>query len=106
MSRKPVTKERIEYVMSTPYDKLGRADKRLQSIIKKHGSYEASLEARMPDLVLGGINGGRHRGEKGFATWEKDEHKDFVARRERDSRGRFVADSTKEADTSTSQARD
>lgn len=92
--------------MSTPYDKLDRADKRLQSLINRYGSYEASLQARMPDLVLGGINGGRHRGEKGFSTWDKDEHKDFVARRERDSKGRFVADSSEEADTPTEWSQD
>lgn len=96
MVRNPVTKERIERVMDSEYDNLSRADKRLHTIITNYGSYQSYLQVISGEKVLAGINGGRHRGRKGFGTWEKDKLNTFVSRRQRDSKGRFVADAKTE----------
>lgn len=66
-------------------------EKRKQTIIARYGSFKNMLKKRdVRDLILGGYNGGIQRGEKGFATWEKDKLSQFAKKRERDSRGRFL----------------
>lgn len=66
-------------------------EKRKRTIIERYGSYKKMLAKRdRRDLVLGGINGGRHRGDKGFAKWTEGSLSRFAKRRQRDSRGRFV----------------
>lgn len=66
-------------------------EKRKQTIIKRYGSFSEMLKKRdVRDLILGGYNGGIHKAEKGFATWEKDELSRFAKKRGRDSKGRFL----------------
>lgn len=67
-------------------------EKRKQTIIDRYGSFSNMLKKRdVRDLILGGYNGGIKRTKKGFATWEDGKLKRFVATRERDKQGRFVA---------------
>jgi hypothetical protein len=85
-------KQREKYLLSTPREQLSPTDKRLQTILKKYGSVANSLKNRdTADLVLGGINGGRHKGKKGFSTWDEATLKAYTKLRERDERGRFVS---------------
>lgn len=86
-----MNKDRINYLLNTPRSQLSPSDKRLQTIVKKYGSVANSLKARdKGDLILGGINGGRKTGYKGYATWEEEDLKQFVKSRTRDERGRFL----------------
>lgn len=66
-------------------------EKRKQTIIERYGSFSNMLKRRdVRDLILGGINGGRAKTDKGFAKWEKDELSRFTKKRERDNKGRFL----------------
>ena len=67
-------------------------EKRKQTIIERYGSYKNMLAQRdVRDLILGGYNGGIKQARKGFATWEGDKLKKFVAKRPRDRKGRFIS---------------
>ena len=72
--------------MSTPYDELDRADRRLYTMVKNQGDYRRVIG----NATLTGINGGIRRVRKGFGTWEKDSLSQFASNRERDSNGRFI----------------
>lgn len=66
-------------------------EKRKETIIKRYGSFSNMLKHRdVRDLILGGYNGGKQKGEKGFAKWEKDDLSRFAKARERDNKGRFL----------------
>lgn len=93
---RPVTEARLKHIEETPYEELDRGDRRLKTLIQKHGSYQESLRALAGKRILAGYNGGIQRGRKGFGTWEKDKFRKFVATRERDSKGRFVPNTPQE----------
>lgn len=83
---------RKNYLLHTAREQLSPSDKRLQTILIKYGSVAESLKTRdVADLVLGGINGGRHKGNKGFKTWDEETLSAYAKSRERDERGRFVS---------------
>ena len=66
-------------------------EKRKATIIERYGSFSNMLKDRdVRDLILGGYNGGLHRGSKGFAKWEEGRLSQFASNRERDSMGRFL----------------
>ncbi len=66
-------------------------EKRLETIKKRYGSVGNMLKRRdVRDLILGGINGGRTKTEKGFSKWEEGELSEFAKKRERDTKGRFL----------------
>lgn len=94
---RPVTEARLKHIEETPYEELDRGDRRLKTLIEKHGSYQASLRALASNRILAGYNGGIHRGGQGFHTWEKDTLRRFVSNRKRDSSGRFVPYPSQEA---------
>lgn len=65
-------------------------EKRKRTIIERYGSFKNMLAKRdRGDLVLGGINGGRRSGSKGFASWDKKKLSTYTKSRERDEKGRF-----------------
>lgn len=83
--------QRRQYLLTTPREQLSRNDKRLQTIIKKYGSVANAMQNRnVGSLILGGINGGRHTGNKGFRTWPEGELSAYSKSRPRDARGRFI----------------
>lgn len=66
-------------------------EKRLKTIRERYGSVSEMLKRRdVRDLILGGINGGRAKTEKGFSKWGEGELSEFAKKRERDSKGRFL----------------
>ena len=66
-------------------------EKRLKTIEERYGSVSNMLKRRdVRDLILGGINGGRTKTEKGFSKWEDGKLSEFAKKRERDSKGRFL----------------
>lgn len=93
---------RKHYLLSTPRELLSPSDKRLQTIIKKYGSIANSLKRRdVGDLVLGGYNGGKKTGNKGFSTWNPKELSEYASQRLRDSKGRFVREESTDDSTPT-----
>lgn len=67
-------------------------EKRLKTIKERYGSMSNMLKRRdVSDLILGGFNGGIVRTAKGFSKWEKEELRKFTAKRQRDSKGRFIS---------------
>lgn len=72
-------------------EELSPQQKRLETINKRYGSVSNMLKKRdVRDLILGGYNGGIKKTPKGFSKWDEEELKEFTAKRERDSKGRFL----------------
>lgn len=72
-------------------------EKRKQTILKRYGSFKAMLANRdVRDLILGGYNGGIKKTPKGFAKWQDGELSKYAKKRQRDSKGRFAAETPAE----------
>lgn len=77
--------------MKDTEDNLTPQEKRLRTINERYGSVKEMLKRRdVRDLILGGINGGRTKAQKGFSKWEEGQLSEFAKKRERDSKGRFL----------------
>lgn len=72
-------------------------EKRKRTIIERYGSFSNMLSKRdVRDLILGGYNGGIAKTPKGFAKWQEGKLSKYAKKRQRDSKGRFVAETKRE----------